>query len=285
MSGVGAALSRGRTVVGSWVAGAAACLALAVVLAACVGGRQSPVASLTPPEREAVTLGDHDPHDGVSRAHRMPVQGIDVARYQGEIDWDQVRRAGIRFAYMKTTEGGDHVDPTFYRNWEGAARAGIARGAYHFIYWCRTASEQALWFTMAVPRDPNALPPVLDLEWNNHSRTCPGRVSRETALQKARVLLAAMEEHTGKKPIIYTDINFHRDVLEGELKDYAFWLRSVAAEPHERYKDRPWLFWQYTATGRVPGIKGPVDRNVFNGSVRDWERWLARQTGQRVAGR
>jgi lysozyme len=257
-----------------------AALALGLVLAACNGARMSPVA-----EMESVVLGDHDPHEGVSRAHRMPVQGIDVARYQGDIDWGEVRRAGIRFAYIKTTEGGDHVDPSFYRNWEGAAAAGVPRGAYHFIYWCRTAAEQALWFTMAVPRDAAALPPVLDLEWNGHSPTCPKKVPRETALEKIRVLLAAMERHTGKKPIIYTDINFHKDVLEGELKDYAFWLRSVAAEPHERFNDRPWLMWQYTATGRVPGIKGRVDRNVFNGSVKDWERWLARQTGQAVASR
>ena len=90
-------------------------------------------------------------------------------------------------------------------------------------------------------------------------------------------MLAAMEAHTGKRPIIYTDINFHRDVLEGELKGYEFWLRSVAAEPHKRFKDRHWHFWQYTATGRVPGIKGHVDRNVFRGSEKDWRSWLERR--------
>ena len=83
-----------------------------------------------------------------------------------------------------------------------------------------------------------------------------------------------MEQHTGKRPIIYTDINFHHDVLEGEFNDYEFWLRSVAAEPHERYSNRAWTFWQYTATGRVPGIKGDVDRNAFHGSEREWKRWL-----------
>ena len=77
-----------------------------------------------------------------------------------------------------------------------------------------------------------------------------------------------MEYHTGKRPVIYTDINFHRDVLEGEFNGYEFWLRSVAAEPHERFGNRPWTFWQYTATGRVPGIRGDVDRNAFHGSRR-----------------
>ncbi len=83
--------------------------------------------------------------------------------------------------------------------------------------------------------------------------------------------------HTGKRPIIYTDITFHKDVLEGgEFADYPFWLRSVAAEPEERYVDRRWTFWQWTTTGRVPGVRGDVDRNVFNGSEKDWDEWLKR---------
>ena len=127
-----------------------------------------------------------------------------------------------------------------------------------------------------MPHDPDQLPPVLDLEWNHHSPTCPQGTTRDDALEKIRLLLNIMEYHTGKRPVIYTDINFHKDVLEGQFKDYEFWLRSVAAEPHERYKDRPWTFWQYTATGRVPGIRGDVDRNVFNGSPAEWERWLER---------
>ena len=203
----------------------------------------------------------------------MPVQGIDISRYQGSIDWRRVREAGIRFAYMKSSEGGDHVDPRFYENWNAAARAGIARGVYHFMYWCRTASEQAIWFSHAVPQDPTQLPPVLDLEWNNQSSTCSRRVSREDALAKIAKMLEAMEFHTGKRPIIYTDVNFYRDVLEGQFTGYEFWPRSVSAEPAQRFGNRRWTFWQYTATGRVPGIAGDVDRNVFNGSERQWEQW------------
>ena len=219
--------------------------------------------------------GDADPHAGVRRAHGLPVQGIDVAKYQGDIEWPRVKHAGIRFAYLKVSEGGDHIDSRFYENWEGAANAGIPRGAYHFMYWCRTASEQAVWFSQAVPQDPNQLPPVLDLEWNNSSASCKKKVAPEEAREMIAVLLRSMEYHTGKRPVIYTDINFHRDVLEGYLKGYEFWLRSTAAEPRERFKNRPWTFWQYTATGRVAGIHGDVDRNAFVGSEGDWKRWLA----------
>lgn len=240
-----------------------AALFVSLLLAGCGGGRSN-----------LSLQGDSDPHPGVSRAHSMPVQGIDISKYQGVIDWPKVRNSGIRFAYMKVSEGGDYVDGRFYENWEAAKTAGVARGVYHFMYWCRTASEQAVWFSQAVPQDPTQLPPVLDLEWNQASSTCPKRIPREDALAKIRKMLEIMEYHTGKRPIIYTDINFHRDVLEGELPGYEFWLRSVAAEPNERYINRPWTFWQYTATGRVSGIRGDVDRNAFHGSESQWKRWL-----------
>jgi lysozyme len=219
-------------------------------------------------------LRDAKPHTGVAAAHTMPIQGIDVSYWQGDIDWEATRAAGIHFVFIKATEGGDHVDPKFRDNWFGAKRAGLARGAYHFIYWCRPAHEQALWFMLNVPPDPDALPPVLDLEWNSHSKTCPKRVPREEALQTIRTMLAALETHTGKRPIIYTDPKFHRDVLEGEFPNYHFWLRSVAAKPGDVYRNRSFAFWQFTTTGKVPGVPGKVDRNSFNGTNADWERVL-----------
>ncbi|MBM3545014.1 MAG: glycoside hydrolase family 25 protein [Alphaproteobacteria bacterium] len=227
------------------------------------------------------SLRDHKPHHGVKAAHAMPVQGIDVSYYQGEIDWQTVKSAGIRFAFIKATEGGDHLDPKFLENWEAAKRAGVARGAYHFVYWCRPAHEQALWFMLNVPQDPDALPPVLDVEWNGHSKTCPRRVSRETALTKMKIMLDAMQAHTGKRPIIYTDPAFYRDVLKGEFAEYHFWLRSVAAPPSKIYGDRKWAFWQFTQTGHVPGVKGKVDRNAFNGTESDWNRVLNWLTSSR----
>lgn len=213
--------------------------------------------------------GDSKPHAGVARAHSMPIHGIDVSHHQGAVDWHAVARAGTRFAFIKATDGGDHLDPRFHENWRKSREAGIPRGAYHFVYWCRPAVEQVAWFAQNVPAEHDALPPVLDLEWNNGS-SCRHSLTREEVLEKVRVLLAGMEAHTGKVPIIYTDINFHRDVLEGVALDNPMWLRSVAAQPHERYKNRPFAFWQYTQTGLVPGVRGGVDRNAFAGSEQDW---------------
>lgn len=249
-------------------------LRLAVV-AVVIGGL---AASLGAGAASSGALSDKKRHKGVAAAHAMPVQGIDVSYWQGNIDWQKVGDAGVHFAYIKATEGGDRLDPKFLDNWRRAKEAGVARGAYHFMYWCRRANEQARWFMSNVPGDDDdALPPVLDVEWNSRSKTCPNRIARADAIAKIKVMLEAMEAHTGKRPIIYTDPKFHREVLEGEFADYHFWLRSVAAKPEAKYRARNWAFWQFTTTGRVHGVAGPVDRNSFNGTPADWASVLKKR--------
>lgn len=243
-------------------------LATSILISGCAG----PVSA---------SMSDSSPHPGVAAAHRMPVQGIDVSRYQGTIDWRATAGAGVHFAFLKATEGADYLDPKFKENWIGAGRAGILRGAYHFMYWCRPASEQAAWFRKNVPAEPSALPPVLDVEWNGSPKTCPQKVSRQKALAMIREMAAAMEAHTGNKPIIYTDITFHAEVLEGIDLEWDFWLRSVAARPEERYSNRKWRFWQFTTTGRIPGITGPVDRNAFAGSLQQFQDYHRKRIGGR----
>lgn len=84
-----------------------------------------------------------------------------------------------------------------------------------------------------------------------------------------------IEAHYGKRPIIYTSVDFHRDNLVGQFKNYNFWVRSVAAHPTDIYSDRQWAFWQYTGTGVIPGISTPTDINVFAGSEKNWRQWMA----------
>jgi lysozyme len=252
-------------------------LLLGVLALAGCGAIDGPETPIRANVRVHGAKGDAKPHPGVARAHAHSIQGIDVSKWQDDIDWHTVRRAGTRFAFIKATEGGDHLDSKFMENWAGAKQAGIPRSAYLFIWWCRPAAEQADWYIRNVPRDPDALPPVIDAEWNNHSRNCTRKVSREDALAKIRIISDRLYRHYGKLPILYTDINFHKDVLEGVHLDNPFWLRSTAAEPHQRYRGRRWTMWQFTQTGRVPGIRGNVDRNVFYGDERKWQAFV--QTG------
>ncbi|MBT9372284.1 glycoside hydrolase family 25 protein [Rhizobium sp. CSW-27] len=201
------------------------------------------------------------------------VHGVDVSRWQGEIDWPTLRTQGANFAYIKATDGGDHLDPMFRDNWRGAHAAGIKRGAYHFFYWCRVASEQAEWFIRNVPRDPSALPPVIDVEYNGDS-ACKRRLSTALVREKMQVFMDRLERHYGKRPIIYTAPDFYEDHLRGAFPNHHFWLRSVAAHPSKVYPGRNWLFWQYSGSGLSQGVDGKIDLNVFRGSEEEWHRWV-----------
>ena len=212
------------------------------------------------------------------------VHGVDVSRWQGQIDWATLRKQGANFAFIKATDGGDHLDPMFRKNWNGAKAAGIRQGAYHFFYWCRTGKEQAEWFIRNVPKEAGALPPVIDVEWNHQSR-CKQKLSPKTVREKMQAFMDRVERHYGQRPIIYATPDFYDDNLKGHFKDYPFWLRSVAAHPSKRYPNRDWVFWQYSGTGLSKGVTGEIDLNVFHGDEAAWNRWLARNTrGGQVAG-
>lgn len=229
-----------------------------------------------PEAQGAKRLGDSNPVSWTGKApERYPVHGIDVARFQNDVDWRKVRKAGIDFAFIKATEGGDLKDPKFRDNWRAAGRAGVARGAYHFYYFCTAPEVQARWFIRNVPKRKGALPPVLDMEWNPFSPTCTKRPPGAEVRRQARIFLDLVERHYGQRPIIYTTIEFYRQTGIGKLKGEEFWLRSTAKQLKHAYPGQSWSFWQYSATGIVPGIEGDVDLNVFAGSRNNWTAWLA----------
>jgi lysozyme len=204
-----------------------------------------------------------------------PIQGIDVSKYQGDIEWQAVHDSGVRFAWIKATEGGDVVDSKFQANWEGARAAGVPRGAYHFMFWCRPWQEEVNWFIKNVPVEPDALPPVLDVEATPQSKMCKRTLERDKTIADMRLILEALERHYGKKPVIYSSVDFYQSILfDGALSDYPIWVRSTKYHPAVRYGNRHWHIWQYASDGSVPGIRGAVDRNCFYGSESDWRRWL-----------
>ena len=226
----------------------------------------------------AANFGDADPQDfNGKHPKRYAVQGIDASRWQGAIDWPQAATSGVSFAFLKATEGGDGLDPTFAANWQGAAEAGIPRGAFHYFYWCRPAAEQARWFIKNVPRSPGALPPVLDLEWTPFSPTCILRPDAAIVRSEAQIFLTLLERHYGQRPLIYTTPDFYADAQLSRMTGHEFWLRAVADRPSNVYPGQAWAFWQYSGTGLVPGIKGKTDLNAFAGSKSDWAGWLTRR--------
>lgn len=246
---------------------------LLVALAACGGGRGQRGPAVMVGQGSGPQFGDSAPHAWVGgHPYDHQVHGIDISRYQGNIDWNRVRSSGVSFAFIKATEGGDHADPNFRRYWHEAGQARIPRGAYHYFYFCRSGAQQAAWFIQNVPRERGALPPVIDLEWTV-SKTCPRRPPSWEVLREAKIFKDILHRYYGQRPIIYTTVDFYRD---NDLRNWPeeFWLRSVAGHPSRVYPGQRYTFWQYTGTGRVQGISGDVDLNVFAGSPGAWRSWL-----------
>ncbi len=188
---------------------------------------------------------------------RYPRQGIDVSHYQGAIRWSRLPDAGVDFAYIKATEGGDYTDPTFAANWAGARAVGVERGAYHFFNRCRPGAEQAANFIHAVPRDRDALPPAIDLEYLGN---CDKPVPVAIFQRELGVFIRLVERRYRQPVLLYLTDEFDRTYQVSAHFDRPLWLRSILAEP--RFGARPWTLWQASSFRRVPGISGRVDWNV-----------------------
>lgn len=222
---------------------------------------------------------DSDPHEWDSGAPwTYAVHGTDVSKYQTSVDWHKARASGVSFAFIKATEGGDRIDAYFDEHWSKTKAAGVPRAAYHFFYFCRPAAEQARWFIQNVPNERSAMPPVLDMEWNPDSPTCKKRPDAATVQREMKTFLSIVERHYGKRPIIYTSVDFFEDNGLSGFRGYPYWLRSVAGHPDTKYSSHPFTFWQYTGTGVIPGIRGNADINVFNGNMSAWKKWLKQNT-------
>lgn len=190
------------------------------------------------------------------------VRGVDVSAHQGVIDWRVLEVDRVAFAFIKATEGGDFVDAEFADNWRRSGRTGILRGAYHFLTQCQTGLTQAQHFIATVPREAGSLPHVVDAE---HMGPCRKGPAVKDIAAELEIFLDEVEAHYGKRPTIYTTQEFHDAYLAGLFPDERFWIRSLIVEPG--FRQDQWAFWQYNNRGVRAGVTGPVDLNVFRGTL------------------
>lgn len=184
--------------------------------------------------------------------------GVDVSHHQGDIDWVAVAADDVDFAYVKATQGSDFVDPLFARNWDGAGAAGLDRGAYHFFSLCRPGAEQARHFLDTVPDDPDALPPVVDLELAGN---CSDRPPRDEVRREVLAFLDDVETATGQEVVLYVGADFDgRYDLRDDL-DRPIWHRRLLLRPDVD----GWWMWQFHDRAEVAGIDGGVDLDVMRG--------------------
>lgn len=213
------------------------------------------------------------------------IRGIDISHYQEHINWKQLRKSNmgtdpVTFVIIKATEGVTLKDSYFDENFVKARANGLVRGAYHFLTPDVPAKDQAYFFISCVNLLPGDLPPVLDIE-DERKWLAAGKNKAEIQ-RMAQEWLDAVEQHYGVKPIIYSGYRFRRDILDEPVFDaYPFWMAHYYVS--QPATDVRWSFWQHTDCGKLDGIRGPVDCNVFNGNDDDFEELLLKpQNGTAV---
>ena len=193
------------------------------------------------------------------------IEGVDVSKWQGKVDWTKVLAAGKEFALVRVSDGLSHKDAFFDSNWKALEQQGLFRGAYQYFHPNQDVEKQAQLMASKVgkPR-PGDLPPALDLEVTDG-------LPAATVIAKALQWLKRVEELVGVRPMLYTGPGFWTGL--GEPKGFEscpLWVAHYTANaPRQPRGLAGWTFWQYTSKGSVPGITGAVDLDYFSGTLED----------------
>lgn len=209
-------------------------------------------------------------------AGKYEVHGVDVSHYQGEIDWQQFSQSQMQFAFIKATEGSSHIDERFLYNWQEASKTDMRIGAYHFFSFDSPPRTQAELFIQTVGTLSGKLPPVVDVEYYGDKEKNPPDV--EETVGQIKEMFAILEQHYGKKPILYTTVPVYHRYIQGKFEEYPLWIRNVYYTP-ELDLDRTWMFWQYSDSAVMDGYQGKekfIDRNVFHGTQAELDQLLPR---------
>lgn len=200
-----------------------------------------------------------------------PILGIDVSHFQGDVKWNDIKRDGVDYAYIKASEGGTFKDPMFKTNRSLTKKNNIFSGAYHFYVAGNDPIKQAQNFIAAVEKlEPGDLPPVLDLEQGG----IKGSINKEAYSKNTLKWLQYVEKELGITPIIYCSPTFGNNYLNSpEFANYKLWLAEYTKHTPivpNTWTKTGWTFWQRTDLKNIKGINGDVDYDLFNGNAKDF---------------
>ena len=190
----------------------------------------------------------------------MALKGIDVSQWQGNIDWQKVKGAGVQFAMLRAGYGRNNLDTKFHRNAQGAAAAGIPVGLYWFSYALNVeiAREEAQYAVELAKKYKITWPIAYDLEYDTVSYAVKNGVTITKSLA-TQMAIAFCEEikRLGYIPMVYTNLDYLNRYFDRSKLPYDLWYAQYASTASVADKE----IWQYSSKGSVPGIAGNVDMN------------------------
>ncbi|OYT15775.1 MAG: glycosyl hydrolase family 25, partial [Bacteroidetes bacterium 4572_77] len=186
------------------------------------------------------------------------IYGIDVSHHQGKIDWTKVKKwknKNISFVYIKATEGATYIDKTYKINFKEARENGLLVGSYHYFRTSSSVENQFENFINTVDKSKQDIIPLIDVEekrnWSN-----------KEFHKNFKNFLTMVEDHFGKKPMIYTVNSFYNVHLSGKYKSYHFLIGRYGENAPNMRDKTDWTIWQFSETGEVNGIPKYVDIDV-----------------------
>lgn len=192
--------------------------------------------------------------------------GIDISHYQGNPDWKQLKEDGIRFAFIKVTQGTTLTDSKWERNRDEGKANNILYGYYHYFEPDHDVAAQAQHFIKTVGSVKNCLPPVIDVEILE--KETPQSLSKKVSQW---ISIVSKELHC--KPIVYSNHDFYKDNLEKHLPASWLWLADYT-KGYDFRKDHDLIFAQYSQSGKEKGIQGDVDLDWFEGTYKELKKLL-----------
>lgn len=200
---------------------------------------------------------------------RYPVMGIDISSHNGMMNLDAAADAGIRFVFIKASEGVDFRDSNFRINYNKARHAGMKIGAYHFFRFDKDGIEQARNFVHAIGNRRLDLGVAIDVESHGN----PVGID-STLIAKRLTDMADFLNLVGYRVTFYSNRDGYLDYLQKTVPGSTLWICSFSPNPNSL----EWTFWQFNHRGKIAGIRGDVDLNVFCGGLEEWENFLAGST-------
>lgn len=221
----------------------------------------------------------------------MDIKGIDVSAYNGAIDYKRVSADKIKIAILRITERGNVIDPTFENNYKGFRSSGVKVGVYKYSYALNTsqAQKEAEKVLEVLKGRKLDFPVFYDVEWSEQRQLPKEVITRIIKAFREKIVKA------GYLFGIYCNTDWYYHVLDTKSLPYDYWL---AAYPYndrgvivESLRPSVGIGWQYSAKGKVAGINGYVDLDVFYKDFSDKEEikpdneykiWVGECTGNGV---
>ena len=197
----------------------------------------------------------HKSHKNIKRQYDV----IDVSHHQCKIDWKEVAKdKQIKFVYIKATQGTSIKDKNYEQNIKGARRQGLRCGSYHYLSCLTSVRSQFRNFQKAMRGHKQDLIPMIDIEHEGVKRWSKKQVQDSVAL-----FAKLIERKYGKKPLIYSHVNFYNSHLTPRYNKYFLFLSRYSSERPSIKGVGRHNIWQFTDRGRVRGIHGNVDLDRF----------------------